>query len=147
MKISFRTSLIGFIMLTIFLLGVVVSAQKGGPTTQKTCVEAYPNNTGKCDPKQCTAECTKKRPKGTLLKLVSDCSVVALNPSKKETASESPLKVALFSLAKMCSNHQICRQFVKSSELFWVIARLKHSPETNIAHYASVIAAKVGGDS
>ncbi|WZZ64135.1 hypothetical protein YC2023_075505 [Brassica napus] len=43
---------------------VVVSAQKGGPTTQKTCVEAYPNNTGKCDPKQCTAECTKKRPKG-----------------------------------------------------------------------------------
>nr|VDD60184.1 unnamed protein product [Brassica oleracea] len=161
MKISFRTSLIGFIMLTIFLLGVVVSAQKGGPTTQKTCVEAYPNNTGKCDPKQCTAECTKKRPKGvknkkpgvllsgfcvlialgmnlvshlayfvmqTLLKLVSDCSAVALNPSKKETASESPLKIALFSLAKMCSNHQICRQFVKSSELFPVIARLKHSP-------------------
>ncbi|CDY42514.1 BnaC06g03440D [Brassica napus] len=65
----------------------------------------------------------------TLLKLVSDCSAVALNPSKKETASESPLKIALFSLAKMCSNHQICRQF------------------TNIAHYASVIVAKVGGDS
>ncbi|KAG2250543.1 hypothetical protein Bca52824_080679 [Brassica carinata] len=64
----------------------------------------------------------------TLLKLVSDCSAVALNPSKKETASESPLKIALFSLAKMCSNHQICRQFVKSSELFPVIARLKHSP-------------------
>ncbi|CAF2054930.1 unnamed protein product [Brassica oleracea var. botrytis] len=66
--------------------------------------------------------------KKTLLKLVSDCSAVALNPSKKETASESPLKIALFSLAKMCSNHQICRQFVKSSELFPVIARLKHSP-------------------
>ncbi|CAG7868102.1 unnamed protein product [Brassica rapa] len=161
MKISFRTSLIGFIMLTIFLLGVLVSAQKGGPTTQKTCVDAYPNNTGKCDAKQCAAECTKKRKgvsrcqdigKGdfqcrchyncrmnlvshfayfvmqTLLKLVSDCSAVALNPSKKETASESPLKIALFSLAKMCSNHQICRQFVKSSELFPVIARLKHSP-------------------
>ncbi|CAF2054933.1 unnamed protein product [Brassica oleracea var. botrytis] len=64
MKISFQTSLISFIMLTIFLLGVVVSAQKGGPSTQKTCVEAYPNNTGKCDAKQCTAECIKKRPKG-----------------------------------------------------------------------------------
>ncbi|KAH0872415.1 hypothetical protein HID58_069777 [Brassica napus] len=50
----------------------------------------------------------------TLLKLVSDCSAVALNPSKKETASESPLKIALFSLAKMCSNHQICRQFLLS---------------------------------
>lgn len=83
----------------------------------------------------------------TLLKLVADCSATALNPSKKETGSESPLKIALFSLAKMCSNHQICRQFVKSSELFPVIARLKHSPETNIAHYASVIVAKVGGDS
>ncbi|KAJ0234554.1 Serine/threonine-protein kinase TIO [Hirschfeldia incana] len=81
----------------------------------------------------------------TLLKLVADCSATALNPSKKETAGESPLKIALFSLAKMCSNHQICRQFVKSSELYPVIARLKHSPETNIAHYASVIVAKVGG--
>lgn len=38
-----------------------MSAQKGGPTTQKTCVDAYPNNTGKCDAKQCAAECTKKR--------------------------------------------------------------------------------------
>ncbi|CAL9218366.1 unnamed protein product [Arabidopsis halleri] len=83
----------------------------------------------------------------TLLRLVADCSTLALNPSKKETASESPLKIALFSLAKMCSNHQICRQFVKSSELFPVIARLKQSPEANISHYASVIVAKVGGDS
>ncbi|VVB00675.1 unnamed protein product [Arabis nemorensis] len=80
----------------------------------------------------------------TLLRLVADCSALALNPSKKDTASESPLKIALFSLAKMCSNHQICRQFVKSSELFPVIARLKQSPEANIAHYASVIVAKVG---
>jgi fused-like protein len=83
----------------------------------------------------------------TLLRLVADCSTLALNPSKKETASESPLKIALFSLAKMCSNHQICRQFVKSSELFPVIARLKQSPEANIAHYASVIVAKVSGES
>uniref|UniRef100_A0A1J3DIF4 non-specific serine/threonine protein kinase n=1 Tax=Noccaea caerulescens TaxID=107243 RepID=A0A1J3DIF4_NOCCA len=83
----------------------------------------------------------------TLLRLVADCSAIALNPSKKESASESPLKIALFSLAKMCSNHQICRQFVKSSELFPVIARLKQSPEANIAHYASIIVAKVGGDS
>ena len=83
----------------------------------------------------------------TLLKLVADCSATALNPSKKETGSESPLKIALFSLAKMCSNHQICRQFVKSSEFLPVIARLKHSPETDIANYASVIVAKAGGDS
>ncbi|XP_010536320.1 PREDICTED: serine/threonine-protein kinase TIO isoform X2 [Tarenaya hassleriana] len=82
-----------------------------------------------------------------LMKLVADCSAVALNPSKKETAGESPLKIALFSLAKMCSNHQLCRQFVRSSELLPVIARLRQSPEPNIAHYASVIVAKVGGDS
>ncbi|CAN8289543.1 unnamed protein product [Cochlearia groenlandica] len=82
-----------------------------------------------------------------LLKLVRDCSALALNPSKKETISESPLKIALFSLAKMCLNHQICRHFVKSSELFLVIARLKQTHEANFAHYASVIVAKVGGDS
>lgn len=41
-----------------------MSAQKGGPSTERTCTEAYPNNTGKCDTKQCEAECTKKRPKG-----------------------------------------------------------------------------------
>ncbi|KAF8116698.1 hypothetical protein N665_0015s0071 [Sinapis alba] len=83
----------------------------------------------------------------TLLKFVADCSAFALNPGKKETASVSPLEIALLSLAKMCSNHQICRQFVKSSEVLPIIARLKHSPETNIANYALVIVAKAGGDS
>ncbi|CAN8321302.1 unnamed protein product [Cochlearia groenlandica] len=82
-----------------------------------------------------------------LLKLVADCSSLALNPSKKETAGESPLKIALFSLAKMCSNHHICRQFVKSSELFPAMVRLKQSPEANIAHYASIIVAKTGNNS
>ncbi|KAF3608280.1 hypothetical protein DY000_02048416 [Brassica cretica] len=83
----------------------------------------------------------------TLLKFVADCSAFSLNAGKKETASVSPFEIALLSLAKMCSNHQICRQFVKSSEFLPVIARLKHSPETDIANYASVIVAKAGGDS
>ncbi|CAH8351619.1 unnamed protein product [Eruca vesicaria subsp. sativa] len=68
MKFSFQTSRIGFIMLTIFLLGIMVTAQKGGPSTKETCVEAYPNNTGKCDPKQCSDECIKKRAKGSFAK-------------------------------------------------------------------------------
>ncbi|CAN6882710.1 unnamed protein product [Brassica oleracea] len=83
----------------------------------------------------------------TFLKFVADCSAFSLNAGKKETASVSPFEIALLSLAKMCSNHQICRQFVKSSEFLPVIARLKHSPETDIANYASVIVAKAGGDS
>ncbi|KAM7274398.1 hypothetical protein ACFE04_029062 [Oxalis oulophora] len=77
-----------------------------------------------------------------LLKLVSDCSPVALNPSRKEAINESPLKIALFSLAKMCS-HPPCRNFLRLSELFPVIGRLKQSPESTISNYASVIIKKV----
>ncbi|XP_075652832.1 serine/threonine-protein kinase TIO [Castanea sativa] len=77
-----------------------------------------------------------------LLKLVADCSVVALNPSRKDAVNESPLKIALFSLAKMCS-HPPCKQFLCSSELFPVIGRLRQSPESTISQYASVIISKV----
>nr|XP_024927877.1 serine/threonine-protein kinase TIO isoform X2 [Ziziphus jujuba var. spinosa] len=77
-----------------------------------------------------------------LLKLVADCSVAALNPGKKDAINESPLKIALFSLAKMCA-HPPCRQFLRSSELFPVIGRLRQSVESTIANYASVIISKV----
>ncbi|KAM5557890.1 serine/threonine-protein kinase TIO [Rosa sericea] len=78
----------------------------------------------------------------SLLKLVAECSVLALNPSRKDSAHESPLKIALFSLAKMCS-HPPCRDFLRSSELFPVIGRLRQSPESTIANYASAIINKV----
>ncbi|XP_050212738.1 serine/threonine-protein kinase TIO [Mercurialis annua] len=77
-----------------------------------------------------------------LLKLVADCSAIALNPSRRDGVNESPLKIALFSLAKLCA-HAPCRQFVRSSELFPVIGRLRQSPESTIANYASVIISKV----
>ncbi|KAK3213413.1 hypothetical protein Dsin_018119 [Dipteronia sinensis] len=77
-----------------------------------------------------------------LIKLVADCSVLALNPSRKDSVNESPLKIALFSLAKMCA-HPPCRHFLRSSELFQVIGRLRQSPESTIANYASVIINKV----
>ncbi|KAL7003793.1 non-specific serine,threonine protein kinase [Sarracenia purpurea var. burkii] len=76
-----------------------------------------------------------------LLKLVADCSVVALNPSRKDAINESPLKIALFSLAKMCA-HLPCREFLRSSDLFSVIGRLRQSPESTISNYASVIISK-----
>ncbi|TQD81833.1 hypothetical protein C1H46_032586 [Malus baccata] len=79
----------------------------------------------------------------SLLKLVADCSVVALNPpSRKDSVNESPLKIALIALANMCS-HQPCRQFLGSSPLFTVIGRLRQSPESTIANHASLIFAKV----
>ncbi|KAF3432681.1 hypothetical protein FNV43_RR23783 [Rhamnella rubrinervis] len=77
-----------------------------------------------------------------LLKLVADCSVIAVNPSKREAINESPLKIALFSLAKMCA-HPPCRQFLRSSELFPVIGRLRQSAESTIAQYATVIINRV----
>ncbi|KAK6128127.1 hypothetical protein DH2020_038130 [Rehmannia glutinosa] len=75
-----------------------------------------------------------------LLKVVADCSTVALNP-RKDAINESPLKIALFSLVKMCAYPQ-CRQFIHSSELFPLIAQLRQSPESAIANYASVIITK-----
>ncbi|CAN4085571.1 unnamed protein product [Withania somnifera] len=77
-----------------------------------------------------------------LLKLVTDCSIVALSPNRKDTINESPLKIALFSLAKMCA-HPPCRQFLRTSELFPVVRQLQQSPESTIANYASVIVRKV----
>ncbi|CAM8993226.1 unnamed protein product [Rhodiola kirilowii] len=73
-----------------------------------------------------------------LLKLVADSSVVALNPPKRDAASESPIKIALFSLAKM-STRLPCKHFIRSSELFPVIGQLRQSPEQMIANYASAI--------
>ncbi|XP_050893082.1 serine/threonine-protein kinase TIO isoform X4 [Lathyrus oleraceus] len=78
----------------------------------------------------------------SLLKLISDYAVSALNPSRNDSTNESPLKIALFSLAKMCA-HPLCRQFISSSHLFPVIGRLLQSPESSIAKYASVIINKV----
>ncbi|XP_022765493.1 serine/threonine-protein kinase TIO [Durio zibethinus] len=77
-----------------------------------------------------------------LLKLVADYSVVALNPSKKNAINESPLKIALFSLGKMCA-YPHCRQFLRSSELFPVIGRLRQSPESSISKLALAIVSKV----
>ncbi|KAI3986271.1 hypothetical protein MKX01_028552 [Papaver californicum] len=77
-----------------------------------------------------------------LLKLVADCSTVALRPSRKDAVNESPLKIALFSLAKMCS-YSPCRQFVRSSELLPIIGRLKQSPDETVANYVSIIIKKI----
>ncbi|KAK9131113.1 hypothetical protein Sjap_011600 [Stephania japonica] len=73
-----------------------------------------------------------------LLKLVADCSTVALSPSRRDAVNESPLKIALFALAKMCK-HPICRQALRSSDLFPVVGRLRQSPDTTVANYASAI--------
>ncbi|KAK1257285.1 Serine/threonine-protein kinase TIO [Acorus gramineus] len=73
-----------------------------------------------------------------LLKLVEDCSMVALSPNKREAVNESPLKIALFSLSKMCS-HVPCRQYLRSSEFFPVLSRLKQSPDSAVVNYASHI--------
>lgn len=81
--------------------------------------------------------------KQALLKLASDYSVVALNPSRGDAMNESPLKIVLFALRKMC-DHTPCRQFISSSEFLPLFTQLKRSPNTIIAEYASVIISKAG---
>ncbi|KAK6946001.1 hypothetical protein RJ641_013545 [Dillenia turbinata] len=77
-----------------------------------------------------------------LMMLVRDYSAVALNPSRPEAPNESPLKIALFALAKMCAYPQ-CRQFLPASEQLPIIVRLRQTPEPKIANYASVILSKL----
>ncbi|XP_058074020.1 serine/threonine-protein kinase TIO [Magnolia sinica] len=77
-----------------------------------------------------------------LLKLVAECSMVALSPSRRDAVNESPLKIALFSLGKMCA-HMPCRHFIRSSEFFPILTRLRQSPDATIANYATLITNKV----
>ncbi|XP_040385273.1 serine/threonine-protein kinase TIO [Oryza brachyantha] len=76
-----------------------------------------------------------------LLKMVSNYSTVALSPSRKDVLTESPLKIVLFALRKMC-DHAACRLFLRSSELLPVIVHLRQSPDSTISEYASAIATK-----
>ncbi|PON62443.1 GPCR kinase [Trema orientale] len=76
-----------------------------------------------------------------VMKLVAECSAVPQNPVPGGV-NESPLKVALISLSKMCA-HQPCRQFLRSSELLPVMGQLRQSSEKEIAKYATDISSKV----
>uniref|UniRef100_A0ACD5Y4V4 Uncharacterized protein n=1 Tax=Avena sativa TaxID=4498 RepID=A0ACD5Y4V4_AVESA len=76
-----------------------------------------------------------------LLKMVSSYSAVALSPSRKDALTESPLRIVLFALRKMC-DHTVCRLFLRSSELLPVIVHLRQSPDQTISEYASAISSK-----
>ncbi|KAL5727926.1 non-specific serine/threonine protein kinase [Ranunculus cassubicifolius] len=80
-----------------------------------------------------------------LLKLVSDCYTVALSPSRRDVVNESPLKIALFSLGKMCAHPQ-CRGVLRTSEFFPVFGRLRQSPDSTVAKYAANIIGKVSAE-
>ncbi|CAD6342599.1 unnamed protein product [Miscanthus lutarioriparius] len=77
-----------------------------------------------------------------LLKMVGSYSTVALSPSRRDALTESPLRIVLFALRKMC-DHAICRNFLRSSELLPVIVHLRQSPDPTISEYASAIATRV----
>ncbi|CAN6208320.1 unnamed protein product [Urochloa humidicola] len=76
-----------------------------------------------------------------LLKMVGSYSTVALSPSRRDAITESPLRIVLFALRKMC-DHAICRNFLRSSELLPVIVHLRQSPDPTISEYASAIASR-----
>jgi fused len=76
-----------------------------------------------------------------LLKMVGSYSTVALSPSRRDALTESPLRIVLFALRKMC-DHAICRNFLRSSELLPVIVHLRQSPDPTISEYASAIASR-----
>nr|CAB3455363.1 unnamed protein product [Digitaria exilis] len=68
-------------------------------------------------------------------------ALVTLSPSRRDALTESPLRIVLFALRKMC-DHAICRNFLRSSELLPVIVHLRQSPDPTISEYASAIATR-----
>ena len=77
-----------------------------------------------------------------LLKMVGSYSTAALSPSRRDALTESPLRIVLFALRKMC-DHAICRNFLRSSELLPVIVHLRQSPNLMLSEYENVIATTV----
>ncbi|XP_071725477.1 serine/threonine-protein kinase TIO-like [Rutidosis leptorrhynchoides] len=76
-----------------------------------------------------------------LLKVVANYSVVALDPRRMDAINESPLYISLTALAKMCV-HQPCRKIIRSSDVYQVIRKLRHSPEKDIAGEAILIVSR-----
>lgn len=76
-----------------------------------------------------------------LLKMVGSYSTVALSPNRRDALTESPLRIVLFALRKMC-DHAVCRNFIRSSDLLPVIVHLRQSPDPTISEYASAIASR-----
>ncbi|XP_071695584.1 serine/threonine-protein kinase TIO-like [Rutidosis leptorrhynchoides] len=73
-----------------------------------------------------------------LLKVVSDYSVVALDPSKIDDITETPLDRTLSTLAKMC-DYPPCKKFISSSNVYPTIGELRQSPIEDVANHATKI--------
>jgi hypothetical protein len=80
-----------------------------------------------------------------LLKIVSMYSTLALSPTRKDVINESPLKIVLIVLRKMC-DHSLCRRCICSSDLFSSLSSLKQSPDPVISEYATVIISRASHD-
>ncbi|CAM6128762.1 unnamed protein product [Calypogeia fissa] len=69
------------------------------------------------------------------------CQVIADCASLPANNSDSPLKIALFSLGNM-SVHPPCRQYLRSPELFRVLMKLKQSSDPTVVKYVTRITSK-----
>ncbi|KAG0575230.1 hypothetical protein KC19_VG328700 [Ceratodon purpureus] len=75
-----------------------------------------------------------------LCQVIADCAAAPTN-ERREVSSESPLKIALFSLGNMCI-HAPCRHHLRSPELFKVLMKLKKSTDPTIVKYITRITNK-----
>ncbi|KAJ4802332.1 Serine/threonine-protein kinase 36 [Rhynchospora pubera] len=80
-----------------------------------------------------------------LLKIVNRYSTLALSPTRKDVINESPLRIVLVVLRKMC-DHSLCRRCIRSSDLFTSLSSLKKCPDPLISEYASAIISRASQD-
>ncbi|BBN17969.1 fused [Marchantia polymorpha subsp. ruderalis] len=77
-----------------------------------------------------------------LCQVIADCANAPAGHDRRGASnSESPLKIALFSLGNMCV-HAACRQYLRSPELFRVLLKLKQSSDATVVKYVTRITSK-----
>ncbi|KAL2612342.1 hypothetical protein R1flu_024034 [Riccia fluitans] len=77
-----------------------------------------------------------------LCQVIADCANAPPGSDRRSASnSESPLKIALFSLGNMCV-HSTCRQYLRSPELFRVLLKLKQSSDATVVKYVTRITSK-----
>ncbi|KAL3683437.1 hypothetical protein R1sor_001459 [Riccia sorocarpa] len=77
-----------------------------------------------------------------LCQVIADCASATPGSDRRAASnSESPLKIALFSLGNMCV-HSTCRQYLRSPELFRVLLKLKQSSDATVVKYVTRITSK-----
>ncbi|CAI5469878.1 unnamed protein product [Closterium sp. Yama58-4] len=125
-------------------LAVLLAAESGPPSSSDDKIKANAAGALGNMVRNSGELCHDLISQGALQALV-DLVVAGTNqqqtPRREGGESQSPVKIALFSLGNMCS-HSACREYLRSIDIFRILHRLKRSGDMTIVKYATRILSK-----